>query len=74
MLDTKQFAAMCDTGLEWCGFKMFLLIPQSEGYMAGEVLEEFRASMKTRNFTMADFYRTQSIVLKRIIEGRSLVN
>lgn len=70
MLD---LSAMMDTGLKWCGFRMFLLVPKSDGYKPYEVIEEFRRQMRL-NISLDEFYKIQQKVLKKIINGKALVN
>lgn len=69
--------AMTDTGLEWCGYRMFLMIPVELGAPTPDmVIPEFRKSIKMmeRKTSLDDFYRMQRIVLDKILNGLSLVN
>lgn len=69
--------AMTDTGLEWSGFKMFLLIPCQLGAPTpSDIIPEFRRSIKMLygKFGLDDFLVLQRIVHNRIINGLTLVN
>ena len=72
-----QAMAMTDTGLEWCGYKIFLLIPCQLGAPTpNDVIPEFRKSIKmlSGKVGLNDFYGMQRMVLNRIVKGLSLVN
>lgn len=66
--------ALCDSGLEWCGFKMFLAIPENYKEQAAEILRCFNADIKTRNVTLDDFNRLSVEIRKKILLGKQIVN
>lgn len=72
-------AVMTDTGIQWHGLKVFVLIPLTGGNNPGEIAKLFNKETmlmvkRGSQITLRDIYQYEQIVRQKIEAGESLTN